>query len=63
MVNAHGGLILVGIADTDRKIVGVETETMAHVADLLATRLDRLTGCRRCSRSPSAMICQAGTSW
>jgi hypothetical protein len=40
MANAHGGLILVGIADTDRKIVGVKTETMAHVADMLATRLD-----------------------
>ena len=40
MANAHGGLILVGITDTDRKIVGVKTETMAHVADMLATRLD-----------------------
>jgi hypothetical protein len=40
MANAHGGLIFVGITDTDRKIVGVKTETMAHVADMLATRLD-----------------------
>ena len=40
MANTHGGLIFVGITDTDRKIVGVKTETMAHVADMLATRLD-----------------------
>jgi hypothetical protein len=40
MANAHGGLIFVGITDSDRKIVGVKTETMAHVADMLATRLD-----------------------
>jgi hypothetical protein len=40
MANSHGGLILVGITDTDRKLVGVKTETMAHVADMLATRLD-----------------------
>ena len=40
MANAHGGLILVGLTDTDRKITGVKTETMAHVADMLATRLD-----------------------
>ena len=40
MANTHGGLILVGITDTDRKIVGVKAETMAHVADMLATRLD-----------------------
>jgi hypothetical protein len=40
MANAHGGLILVGITDTDRKVVGVKTETLAHVADMLATRLD-----------------------
>lgn len=40
MANAHGGLILVGITDADRKIVGVKTETMAHVADMLTTRLD-----------------------
>ncbi len=33
MANAHGGLILVGITDTDRKIVGVKTETLHHVAD------------------------------
>jgi len=40
MANAHGGLVLVGITDTDRTIVGVKTETLAHVADMLATRLD-----------------------
>jgi hypothetical protein len=40
MANAQGGLILVGISDTDRKVVGVKTETLAHVADMLATRLD-----------------------
>jgi hypothetical protein len=40
MANAYGGLVLVGITDTDRKIVGVKTETLAHVADTLTTRLD-----------------------
>ena len=40
MANAHGGLIFVGLTDTDRKITGVKTETMAHVADMLAARLD-----------------------
>jgi Putative DNA-binding domain len=40
MANAHGGLVLVGITDSDRRIVGVKTETMAHVADMLATKLD-----------------------
>jgi hypothetical protein len=30
-------LILAGITDTDRKIVSVKTETMAHVAGMLAT--------------------------
>jgi hypothetical protein len=40
MANAHGGLIFVGITDTDREITGVKTETMAHVADMLSTRLD-----------------------
>src|SRR6266568_1887759 len=40
MANAHRGLILVGITDTDRKVIGVKTETLAHVADMLATRLD-----------------------
>ena len=28
------------ITDTDGKIVGVKTETMAHVADMLATWMD-----------------------
>jgi Schlafen, AlbA_2 len=40
MANSYGGLVLVGITDTDRKIVGVKTETLAHVADMLTTRLD-----------------------
>jgi hypothetical protein len=40
MANAYGGLVLVGITDTDRKIVGVKIETLAHVADMLTTRLD-----------------------
>jgi predicted HTH transcriptional regulator len=40
MANAYGGLVLVGISDTDRTVVGVKTETLAHVADMLATRLD-----------------------
>ena len=40
MANANGGLVLVGITDTDRKVVGVKTETLAHVADTLTTRLD-----------------------
>jgi hypothetical protein len=40
MANAHGGLVLVGITDTAREIVGVKTETLAHVADMLTTRLD-----------------------
>jgi hypothetical protein len=40
MANASGGLVLVGITDADRKIVGVKVETLAHVADMLATRLD-----------------------
>ena len=40
LANAYGGLVLVGITDNDRRIVGVKTETLAHVADLLATRLD-----------------------
>ena len=40
MANASGGLVLVGITDTDRRLVGVKTETLAHVADMLTTRLD-----------------------
>ena len=63
MANAHGGLIFVGITDTDRKIVGVKTETMAHVADMLATRLDPADWLRRCSRSRSAMPGPASMFW
>jgi hypothetical protein len=40
MANAHGGLIFVGITDSDHKLVGVKAETMHHVADMLAARLD-----------------------
>jgi predicted HTH transcriptional regulator len=40
MANAQGGLILVGITDQQRDIVGVPREAMAHVADVLATRLE-----------------------
>jgi hypothetical protein len=40
MANAYRGLVLVGITDTDRTLVGVKTETLAHVADMLAARLD-----------------------
>jgi hypothetical protein len=39
MANAEGGLILVGVTDQDREIVGVPREAMAYVADVLATRL------------------------
>jgi predicted HTH transcriptional regulator len=31
MANAYGGLVLVGITETNRQIVGVKTETLAHV--------------------------------
>ena len=40
MANLHGGLILIGVTDQDRRIVGVPRETMAHVADVLATHLE-----------------------
>ena len=40
MANAQGGLILVGITDQGRDIVGVPREAMAHVADVLATHLE-----------------------
>jgi len=40
MANTHGGLILVGVKDQDRDIVGVPREAMAHVADVLATHLE-----------------------
>jgi Putative DNA-binding domain len=40
MANSHGGLVLVGITDSDHKIVGVKAETLAHIADMLATHLD-----------------------
>ena len=40
MANLHGGLILIGITDQDRKIVGVPREAMAYVADVLATHLE-----------------------
>jgi hypothetical protein len=40
MANAQGGLIFVGITDQGRDIVGVPRETIAHVADVLATHLE-----------------------
>jgi hypothetical protein len=40
MANSHGGLVLVGITDNDREIVGVKVETLTHVANMLAIRLD-----------------------
>jgi Putative DNA-binding domain len=40
MANGQGGLVLVGITDTDHNLVGVKAETMHHVADTLSTRLD-----------------------
>lgn len=40
MANLHGGLILIGITDQDRKIVGVPREAMAYAADVLATHLE-----------------------
>jgi hypothetical protein len=40
MANAYGGLILVGITDLTREIVGVSREAMAHVADGFATHLE-----------------------
>jgi hypothetical protein len=39
VANAQGGLIFVGITDRDRDMVGVPREALAHVADVLATRL------------------------
>jgi hypothetical protein len=40
MANAQGGLIFVGITDGERKIVGVDREAMARIADVFATRLE-----------------------
>lgn len=40
MANLHGGLILIGITDQDRSIVGVPREAVAYVADVLATHLE-----------------------
>jgi Schlafen, AlbA_2 len=40
MANLHGGLIVTGVTDQDRQIVGVPREAMAHVADALATHLE-----------------------
>jgi hypothetical protein len=40
MANLHGGLILIGVTDQDRQIVGVPREAMEHVADVLATHLE-----------------------
>src|SRR5215472_5214080 len=40
MANTHGGLILVGITDDDRDIVGVPKEVIGNIAGVLADRLD-----------------------
>src|SRR5580698_7420121 len=40
MANLYGGLIFVGITDTEHKIVGVKHETMTHIGDMLTQRLD-----------------------
>jgi len=40
MANGYGGLIFVGITDSDHELVGVKAETMHHVADMLTARLD-----------------------
>lgn len=40
MANLYGGLIFVGVTDSDHKIVGVKHETMTHIADMLTQRLD-----------------------
>jgi hypothetical protein len=40
MANSYGGLVLVGITDSDCEIVGVKAEILSHVADMLVTRLD-----------------------
>jgi Schlafen, AlbA_2 len=40
MANLHGGLILIGITDQDRKMAGVPREAIAYVADALATHLE-----------------------
>ena len=40
MANTYGGLVLVGIADGDREIVGVPREVITNVASTFATHLD-----------------------
>jgi hypothetical protein len=40
MANTHGGLVLVGITDEDREIVGVPREVITNVAATFATHLD-----------------------
>jgi hypothetical protein len=40
MANAYGGLILVGVTDQERDIVGVPREAVAHVAGVFATHLE-----------------------
>jgi len=62
MANAHGGLILVGVTDKDREIVGMPREAMAHVADVLATHWSPPTGCLRSSRCLSATKVRTGVS-
>jgi hypothetical protein len=40
MANLYGGLIFVGITDTEHDVVGVKRETLTHLADQLTQRLD-----------------------
>jgi hypothetical protein len=40
MANTQGGLILIGITDDVGKLSSVKTETLAHAAGMLSTRLD-----------------------
>jgi hypothetical protein len=47
MANTHGGLILVGITDQEREIVGVPREAIAHIAMCSPRAWSPLTGSRR----------------
>jgi hypothetical protein len=63
MANSHGCLVLVGITDTDREIVGVKTETLSHVADMPVTRLDPADWLSEMFEVPWAMTIPDGTCW
>ena len=51
MANTYGGLVLVGVTDEDREIVGVPREVITNVASTFATTWILLTGCLTCARS------------